>query len=112
MTDLICALALTLLIEVPLGMLLLKSKRPIIPLILINVLTNPALNATLLILFSLTQSFAVYWTAFALGELAVFVGEGFLLRSLCNISLKRAIIVSTLLNACSLFLGSAIMVLI
>lgn len=112
MTELLSALALTLVIEVPLGAILLRRKVSLIPLILINVLTNPALNTVLLVLFSLTQNHTVYFSALIIGELAVFIGEGFLLRSLCNLSLKRAIIVSTLLNACSLFLGSVIMSLV
>ncbi len=112
MTNLLCALALTLLIEIPLGALLLRSKDSVIPLILINVLTNPALNTVLLVLFSLTQNHTVYFSALIIGELAVLIGEGFLLRSLCNLTLKRALIVSVFLNVCSLFLGSVIMSLV
>lgn len=109
---LILALLLTLVIEVPLGFLLLKSKNAIFPLTLINVLSNPALNALLMILFALTESYIAYWIAMIIGETAVFVGEGFLLRALCNLSLKRALVISTVLNVCSLFLGSATMTLI
>ncbi len=112
MIGMLSALALTLLIEVPSGALILKRKNAIIPLLLVNTLTNPALNAVLVILFSLTQNYPLYWTAVAVGEIAVFVGEGFLICALCDIPLKRALVVSTLLNTCSLFLGNAITALI
>ena len=106
------ALALTLAIEVPLGAVLIKRKDSVIPLILINVLTNPALNAVLTVIFWLTQSHTVYWIAVVIGEAAVFIGEGFLIRFLCNLPSKRSIIISTVINAVSLFLGSAILALI
>lgn len=112
MKSLLLALALTLAIEVPLGAIVLKRKDSVIPLCLINVLTNPALNALLLLIFSLTQSNTVYFTALIIGELAVFIGEGLLLRPLCDLSFKRAIILSTITNTASLFIGSAIMSLV
>ena len=105
---LIFALLLTLVIEVPLGFLLLKSKNAIFPLTLINVLSNPALNMALMMLFALTQSYMLYWIAVIIGEIAVFVGEGFLIRSLCDIPLKRSMIISIVINAASFLLGSAI----
>ncbi len=108
MIEILSALTLTLLIEVPLGALILKRKDTIIPLILINTLTNPALNAALIILFSLTRSYAIYWIAVAVGEIAVFVGEGSLISALCDIPLKRSLLLSAVINACSLFLGGAI----
>lgn len=106
------ALLITLAIEVPIGALMLRSKSAVIPLMLINILTNPALNAALTLILSLTRSYPLYWTALAVGELAVFIGEGFLIRSLCNIPLKRSITVSTVINLLSLFLGSAVLALI
>ena len=112
MTDLLLALALTLLIEVPLGAILLRRKSSLIPLILINVLTNPALNLLLFLLFSLTRDYTVYFSALIFGEFTVFVGEGFLLRSMCSLPLKHALIVSVFLNTCSLFLGSVIISLV
>ena len=110
--SLFAALFITLVIEVPLGVLMLKRKDTIIPLILINVLTNPALNAALMILFSLTQSYSVYLTAVVIGEISVFVGESFFIRSLCNLPLKRSFILSISINSASLLLGSAIIPLI
>ena len=109
---LLSALLLTLAIEVPLGALLIKRRGAVIPLILINVLTNPALNLTLTIIFSLTQSISLYWIAVLIGEIAVFIGEGFLIRTTCDVQLKRSIIISTVINAASLILGSAILALI
>ncbi|MBQ2715424.1 MAG: hypothetical protein IJF21_01390 [Clostridia bacterium] len=106
------ALALTLAIEVPLGAVLIKRKDSVIPLTLINVLTNPALNALLTVIFWLTQSHTVYYITVVIGEIAVFIGEGFLIRALCGIQLKRSIIISTITNAASLILGSAILALI
>ncbi|MBO5702408.1 MAG: hypothetical protein J6S71_08215 [Clostridia bacterium] len=109
MTNLLLALALTLIIEVPIGAILLKRKDSVIPLVLINILTNPAMNAVLLLLFSLTRSYTVYFSALIFGELAVFIGEGFLLHTLCDLPKKRALILSTIINASSLFLGSAML---
>ena len=109
---LLSALILTLAIEVPLGAVLIKRKDSVIPLILINVLTNPALNALLTVIIGLTQSHTVYWIAVVIGEAAVFIGEGFLIRFLCNLPSKRSIIISTVINAVSLILGSAILALI
>lgn len=112
MRNILFPLVLTLLIEVPLGALILKRKNALLPLILINALTNPALNTALMILFSLTKNYLLYWIAVAVGEIAVFIGEGSLVRSLCDIPLKHALIISTLLNTCSLLLGGAAMSLI
>lgn len=109
---LILALLITLAIEVPIGALILKRKDSVIPLILINILTNPALNAILMILFALTRSYTLYWIAVVIGEIAVLIGEGFLLRALCNLTIQRAFIISTITNMVSLFLGSVIMTLI
>ncbi len=109
---LLSALLLTLAIEVPLGALLIKRKDSVIPLILINVLTNPTLNLTLTLLLVLTKSISLYWIAVVIGEIAVFIGEGFLIRVMCDIQLKRSIIISTVINAASLILGSAILALI
>ena len=109
---LLSALLLTIAIEVPLGALLIKRKDSLIPLILINVLTNPALNLALTLLFALTQSISLYWIAVVIGEIAVFIGEGFLIRVTCDVQLKRSIIISTVINAASLILGSAILALI
>ncbi len=108
---LLSALALTLAIEVPLGAYLLRRKDSIIPLILINLLTNPALNAVLMLLFTLTRSYTVYLTAVVLGEIAVFIGEGLLIRFLCDLPPKKSIFISTVINAVSLILGSAILTL-
>ena len=106
---LILALTITLAIEVPLGVMILKRKDSVIPLILINILTNPALNVALMLLFVLTRSYPLYWTAAVIGEIAVFVGEGFLIKALCDIPLKRSLLFSTIVNAASLFLGSALL---
>lgn len=106
---LILALLLTLVIEVPIGSLMIRSKNAVIPLILINILTNPALNALLMILFALTESYTVYWIAVAIGEIIVIFGERFLIRALCDIPLKRSMIISIVINAASFLLGSAIL---
>ncbi len=103
------ALALTLVFEVPLGACIMRRKNSIIPLILINLLTNPALNAALMIIFALTQNYTVYLTVVILGEIAVFIGEGLLIRFLCDLPPKKSIFISTVINAVSLVLGSAIL---
>ena len=93
-------------------MLLLRDRSAFLPLILINVLTNPLLNLALLLLFALTGSYTAYAAGVVIGEAAVFVGEAFLLRALCTKTLKRAFLVSTAVNAVSLVLGSLIAALI
>lgn len=110
--QILLALTLTLIIEVPIGVLILKSKRSAIPLTLINFITNPVLNSILIILFSLTQSYAVYWTALAVGEIAVFVSEAVLLDFLCDIPLKRSVRISAFINTTSFLLGTALLSII
>lgn len=105
-------LTLTLVLEVPLGAWIMRRKDSIIPLILINLLTNPALNAALMIIFTLTQNYAVYLIVVIIGEIAVFLGEGLLIGFLCDLPPKKSIIISTTINAASLILGSAILSLI
>ncbi len=107
--SLLSALFMTLLLEVPLGVLILKKQEVFIPLCLINILTNPALNAALMLLLAFTKSYTVYYIALAIGELAVFIGEGFLIRMMLGLPLKRSIILSTILNSVSLFLGRAML---
>lgn len=108
MLRLLSALVLTLLIELPLGAWLLKSKSALIPLFLINTLTNPALNASLILLLAVTHSRSVYLAALFTGELMVFIGEGLLIHTLCDIPPRRAAYTSLLLNACSLTVGCAV----
>ncbi len=110
--SIITPLVMTLLLEVPLGIIITKSRESFIPLCLINILTNPTLNAVLLSIFAYTQSYPVYYSALAAGELSVFIGEGFLIRYMLGMPLKRSLILSTLLNSVSLFLGSAILTLL
>ena len=103
------ALALTLIIEVPIGLILIRQKSSLIPLILINVLTNPALNSLVLILFSLTENHTLYYTAVIIGELFVFIAEAFLLCRMCFLPFKRALLFSTVINTASLVIGSLIL---
>ena len=108
---LIVALLLTLIIEIPIGALIINSKSAIIPLFLINLLTNPAINVILMILFSLTESYAVYLTALIIGEIAVFVGEGILIRILCDIPQRESMVITIVTNSASLVLGSSLLAL-
>lgn len=103
------ALALTLIIEVPIGLILIKQKNSLLPLILINVLTNPALNSLLLLLFLLAKNYTLYCSAVIIGELAVFFGEGLLLDRLCNLPFKQALLFSTVMNTVSLVIGSILL---
>ena len=71
--------------------------------VLWNLLTNPALGLGL----SLAAAYwrVEYWFAVLVGEVCVFVVEGFLIRALLGLPLGRALLLSLVLNTASLVLG-------
>lgn len=101
------ALALTLLIEIPLGLLLFfRSRRGAISLFLVNLLTNPLLNCIILLIFRIFPDMTVYYISVAVGEVCVVAGEAWLYRLLLpEIPLRRAIAASLVLNALSYSTG-------
>ena len=109
LSALLGALLLTELIEVPLGCLFLRGRRPLVPLLLVNLLTNPLLNAALAVVSwrtaGLPAAGTIHLTSLALGEAAVLVTEALLLRPLCRLGTRRAFAVSAVLNAVSFSVG-------
>ncbi|MFI6847380.1 hypothetical protein OG535_13700 [Kitasatospora sp. NBC_00085] len=88
------ALALTLLVEVPLYTAALtragavRPSRAVAAAVLVNLATHPLLWWSLSHGSWSTGSAAAYWTAFGLGEAAVCAVEAALLRPLAGLSLR------------------------
>ncbi len=101
-------LILTVLIEGVLVIIFTKRKSTAYHSVLVNTLTNPLVNITL-ILFS---SFAVlpvapyYYILLAILEIAAFITEGILYNKMGDFSLKKAFFASFLLNASSFGMGA------
>lgn len=72
--------------------------------LLCNLLTNPALNFLLLLLFSL-WGWGVYYPAAVILEILVVLLEARIYRLLGGVSLRWSLWLSLLLNALSLFAG-------
>ncbi len=72
--------------------------------LLCNLLTNPALNFLLLLLFSL-WGWSVYYPAVVILEILVVLLEAKIYRLLGGVSLRWSLWLSLLLNALSLFAG-------
>lgn len=106
LTLLIC-LALTVIAEGLVILLLFRSLRFVYYSLLANLLTNPALNALLVILTTLLGSSA-YLPALIALELAAVAAETLVYRTLCDFRPLKALGVSALLNAVSLGLGLAL----
>ena len=99
------ALALTVVIEIGIAWLLgLRSKTEIGTILLINVITNPALNYLMLVntsfhLISRTSLLLLFL------EAIVVLAEWLLLRYVLRHSLKRTLALSVAMNACSYAAG-------
>lgn len=111
------ALLATEIIEIPLGLALIRKKDAALPLFLVNLLTNPLLNAALRLVLAGTEGMEaaaagpIYLASLILGEIAVVVTEAFLLRRLCRLKTGRAFAVSLILNVTSFALGLMIQML-
>lgn len=104
-----CALAATIAAELPLAFAFFhpRGKAPVrtaAVVILMNTITNPALN---LILAAVVGSFgkAVYPYAVAVGEISVVAAEAFILDRALDAAPRRAITASLALNAASFAAG-------
>ena len=102
--SLFVAFALTAAIEGAIVLVLFRRLVFVYYSVLWNLLTNPALNLGL----SLAYGHVAYWPAVFVGEVCVFLGEGFLIRLLLRLPLGRALLLSLLLNAASFLLGLAL----
>lgn len=105
------AAGLTVAVELPLCLLFFhktarQSLMAALAALLMNLLTNPLLNLLLLLFYRASgESLAVYYTALALGELAVVAAEAAILRAMLDASKKRAFAASLALNAASFLFG-------
>ena len=105
------ALALTLLIEVPVAWLRgLKGRRALGAVVLVNVITNPAINYVLLVVGRLASN-RVYWVAVAVLEVLVVLAEWRLLLWVLGGSPRRLLVTSALMNAASFTVGLGVLVL-
>ena len=99
------AFALTLAVEMPIAYFFMGGRSRLYPVFLCNLLTNPALNVTLLLLVRFWGA-DVYYPALIVLELSVVFIEAAVLRRLCDLSTKRALAMSLALNAASYIAGA------
>ena len=97
-------LALSIVVEGALLYARFRSVRFCYASLLCNLLTNPLLN--LLIQLVLRFSPGLYWAALVPLEIAVVFAEAYVYRLLCDFSVKRALLISLLLNAASYGAGA------
>ena len=97
-------LALSIGIEGVLVYALFRSKQVCYASLLCNLLTNPILN--LLLFIVLRFQTGLYWPALVMLELAVVLAEAYVYRLLLDMTTKRALGVSLLLNAVSYGVGA------
>lgn len=96
-------LLLTVLIEGALVFLCFRKAGLIYRSLLCNLLTNPALN--LAMLYVLRSAPGFYWIALLLLESAAVLVEALVYRKTTDWSVRRALLVSLLLNGCSCAAG-------
>lgn len=104
------ALALTIVIEVPVAVLMgLRGGRAVASVTLVNVVTNPVLNLIVLALVAWVPAVAylpsVYWSVVTLLELVVVVVEWRLLLWALGGSSRRMLLTSVVMNAASFGAG-------
>lgn len=105
------AFLLTEVIELSVAVLIraagiLKMSYPdlLIPVFLVNLLTNPLLNYLLTLTGSVLGSSALPF-ATAVGEVAVLFGEALLLKAMCRMRFPPALLLSLVLNSASYLSG-------
>lgn len=114
LTVLLPALVLTLLIEIPVGMLCgLRSRREIGAVALVNLITNPLLNYIVFVLaISYSGPYAwrpgLYWGIVVFLEVLVVIAEWRLLLWALGGSSRKLLLTSVLMNAASFGVGVAI----
>ncbi|MDO5521079.1 MAG: hypothetical protein Q4G58_11365 [bacterium] len=96
-------LVLTLLVEVNVGLLLLRDVNYLPTLFVMNLLTNPLLNLLLILLVGI-MNFS-YGITLGVLEIIVWVAEGWILWIQHSISIKKCLLLSFILNGCSYVAG-------
>ena len=100
------ALGLTLAFELTVAAVWWRKWNAIIPVLLVNVLTNPPLNVIMSqILISRGGRDGLYWCVLAVAEVSVVLIEGFLLSKLLRVGHKKALLFALVANAVSYFSG-------
>lgn len=102
---LFCLLVLTILIEGTVLFIWKKSKEVLIDSLYVNLLTNPPLNLTLLLLSGNGCSLQLYWTMLAILEIAVVFVEAVAYKFMMGIGFKGSLWLSLILNLISFIVG-------
>ncbi len=103
---LIWPLTVTLIVELLVGMLVVRDRTYIQSIIVVNVITNPLLNLFLILFIGRLQ--CPYMVVVSLMEGIVFMVEGYLLMLMNQINIGKALKLSFIMNASSYLLGVAI----
>jgi len=103
LSSILMALALTVVIECGLSFLF-RIKGLLYPVLLVNLLTNPALNLIVLWAFSRFGP-GSYWPVVAPLEVAVVFAEAWLLRLMLHLPYKKILLISLCLNGASFCAG-------
>ena len=98
------ALLLTIAVEGAAILLIFRRKKYAYYSLLCNLLTNPAMNALLLI-SSWLLGMRVYYPALAVAEITVVIVEAIVYNYICGFGMKKAAALSVFLNALSFAAG-------
>lgn len=100
------ALLLTVVVEITLAFFIfrIKNKKDIVNLILINILTNPLLNATSLSIL-LVFGYSAYDISIMVMEILVFIGEGLFYKKFLRTQTISPFLLSLVLNGASYLTG-------
>lgn len=100
------ALVVTIILEASIAWIFLRRKDVTGSSVLMNIFTNPLLNALLAAVgYYAPGKESVYWTAVFLGEILVWLVETLLLDWLTGLSFRRAAVWSLILNGTSFLFG-------
>ena len=97
-------LLLTVALEGAVILVVFRRKKYVYYSVLCNLLTNPAMNLLLAVSFSLFGEGA-YWLTLVLVELAVVIVEAAVYNYICEFGIKKAAMLSVLLNVSSFSAG-------
>ena len=100
------ALGLTLAFELTVAAVWWRKWNVLLPVLLVNVLTNPPLNVIMSqIMLVRGGRDALYWCVLAAAEVSVVFIEGFLLSRMLCVGHKKALLFALVANAVSYFSG-------
>jgi hypothetical protein len=97
------ALLATVLLEGLMMLMLFRNWRYFYYILLCNLLTNPAINIILYVVYYFFPS--AYYSALISLEIIVVLIEARILKLLCGFTVKKSLLVSFVLNAFSYFVG-------